>query len=103
MLIKWSRTAREDMLGVLAYFAALGEAETGRSIVSALMEATERLSAFPLSGRQGRIENTREMIPAKLPYILVYRIVLPDAVEIVRILHTSRLFPHSLSEDMAAF
>ena len=100
MLITWSRHAREDILGILAYFTSLDEAKTGRSIVSALIQTTERLSTFPLAGRQGRIENTREIIPHKIPYILVYRIIAPSAVEIARIMHTSRLFPKSLLEDM---
>jgi len=41
---------------------------------------------FPNRGRQGRVEGTRELVLAPLPFIVVYR-VKTDAVEIVRVYH----------------
>ena len=43
-------------------------------------------------GRQGRIDNTRELVIGNTPYIVIYRIK-NDAIEILRILHSARKFP----------
>jgi toxin ParE1/3/4 len=46
----------------------------------------EELAIFPHRGRVGRKEGTRELVPAPLPYIVVYR-VKESAVEILQIRH----------------
>jgi len=99
MLIKWSDAADNALAEILAYFISIAEEESGKSIVSQLIKSAGRLARYPLSGRPGRLQGTREIILRKLPYILVYRIVSPERVEIARALHTSRLWPNILDED----
>ncbi|MDP2196877.1 MAG: type II toxin-antitoxin system RelE/ParE family toxin [Rhodocyclaceae bacterium] len=43
-------------------------------------------------GRPGRVPGTRELVVTRFPYILPYR-VREQAVEILRIFHTSRKWP----------
>ncbi len=50
-----------------------------------------RLSDYPLLGKSGLIEGTRELIPHK-NYRLVYALH-QDAVWILALVHTSRLWP----------
>jgi toxin ParE1/3/4 len=52
------------------------------------------LGKFPYSGRRGRIEGTRELPLAPLPFIGVY-IVLEHAsvVEIVNVIHGAQRWP----------
>ena len=95
MLILWSLHARQDLLEILAYFTSLEDVETGKSIVSRIILSVDRLAEYPLSGRQGRIAGTREILVRTLPYLLVYRNS-PQSVEIARVFHTSKLFPESL-------
>ena len=95
MLILWSAHARMDILEILAYFASLNDLSTGKSIVSRIMLSIDRLAEYPLSGRQGHIEGTREILVKNLPYLLVYR-MLSSSIEVVRVFHTPRLFPESL-------
>ena len=99
MLIRWSLAADNDLAEILAYFISIAEEESGKSVVSQLIKSASRLAQYPLSGRPGRLQGTREIILRKLPYILVYRIVSSELVEISRALHTSRLWPNIFDED----
>jgi len=99
MLIRWSLAADNDLAEILAYFISIAEEENGRSVVSQLIKSAGRLARYPLSGRLGRLQGTREIILRKLPYILVYRILSSEFVEIARVLHTSRLWPNIFDED----
>ena len=98
MLINWSKYAHADILETLTYFASIEDRETGQEIVDKLFASTNILESFPFSGKQGRIEGTRELVIPKLPYILIYRIISSDVVEIARVFHTSKSFPGSLTE-----
>lgn len=55
--------------------------------------AADQLGEFPLLGRPGRIEGTRELIVPRTPYILID--TFPDAyhVDIETIVHARRQWP----------
>lgn len=96
MLIKWSESAERDMAEIFAYFMARDEEEVARALVARILKAARRLETSPLSGRPGRIRGTREIVILKAPYILVYELPAPNVAEIVRVIHTARLWPDSL-------
>jgi plasmid stabilization system protein ParE len=73
-----------------------GDDAAGKAVVSRLIKSVSLLRSHPLSGRIGRIAGTRELFPRNLSYVLVYHIPSPAMVEIVRVIHTSRLFPETL-------
>jgi plasmid stabilization system protein ParE len=54
-----------------------------------LYEKIRALKEKPYTGRPGRIEETREILFAPMPYIAVYR-VREQTIEIWRIWHTSQ-------------
>jgi len=58
---------------------------------------TLRLASTPLAGRPGRVENTRELVMTKLPFIVAYQVT-PSAVEILAVIHTARLWPENFAE-----
>lgn len=64
-----------------------------------LFETIERqldlLAQFPKAGRVGRIDGTRELVIARTPYIVAYRIV-GETVEIVTVLHGAMQWPDEL-------
>jgi len=99
MLIEWAESADNDLAAILDFFIRREDDATGKRIVSRLIRSVSILEAQPLAGKPGRIDGTRELVPRKLPYVLVYQVPLPDLVEIVRVIHTSRLFPESLFEE----
>jgi len=63
-----------------------------RKVAAIIIDAAGDLSTFPERGRTGRIEGTRELVVASLPWIAVYR-VRDGAVEIVRIYHGAQNWP----------
>ena len=62
-------------------------------ILSAILTAAAQLVSFPFIGRQGRVEDTRELVVPRTPYMLVYW--LPDEyhVDVLRVFHTSMKYP----------
>lgn len=57
-----------------------------------LDEAAEQLIHFPHSGRLGRVANTRELVIAHTPYILVYAAERQEIV-VLRVIHTAQNWP----------
>ena len=88
MAIRWSHDAPEQ-LGSIWEHIAEDSPEAARMTVERILEAIDRLAAFPQSGRRGRIEGTRELIVP--PYVIVYR-AQPDAVTIEAVLHGRRRY-----------
>ena len=60
----------------------------------AILAAVARLTGYPLMGRAGRCNGTRELVVAGTPYIVVYRILEREGrVQIVRFLHGAQKWP----------
>ena len=91
MKLAWAEEARQDRRELIGYVEA-------DSLVNAielddrLDEAAEQLVTFPNSGRAGRVANTRELVIAHTPYILVYAVE-PQEIVILRVIHAARQWP----------
>jgi toxin ParE1/3/4 len=89
--IEWLPEAARNLASHLAYvgernpYAAI---ELGDAIEAAL----DRLTEFPESARPGRVRGTRELVVARTPYIVVYRLE-ADAIVVLRVLHGAQLWP----------
>jgi toxin ParE1/3/4 len=94
MKLRWSRRAILRLASIHDYIAQDSPDATVR--VAALIAASAlQLERFPLSGREGRVEGTRELVVPGLPYILPYRIV-GDVIQIASVIHTSRKWPEKI-------
>lgn len=51
----------------------------------------------PEFGRPGRVDDTRELVISKTPYVVAYRII-GDAIRILRVLHGKQLWPDDIQE-----
>lgn len=51
----------------------------------------ERLRDFPRSGRAGRMPETRELVVAGTPFIVIYMV--GDDVDLIRVLHGAQKWP----------
>jgi toxin ParE1/3/4 len=89
--LRWSRRAILRLASIHDYIAQ-DSPDAGMRVAALIVEGLER---FPLSGRPGRIEGSRELVIPGLPYILPYRIV-DDEVQIASVVHTSRQWPANL-------
>jgi addiction module RelE/StbE family toxin len=91
MRLRWTAPAARDLYNITRHIrrdnpsAAPGVAKT-------IYDGCASLEEFPYRGRKGRIQGTRELVLAPLPYIVVYRIK-ERAAEIVRIYHGAQDWP----------
>lgn len=91
MRVRWLRMALRNLDEEASYIAA-DDAAAARLVVARVLDAVAQLADQPALGRPGRIPSTRELVVAKTRYIVTYR-VKRDAVEILRVFHTSRRVP----------
>lgn len=62
-------------------------------VLSAIFTTIGQLELFPLLGKDGRVDGTRELIVPRTPFIIVYTV--PDAyfIDVERILHGRLKYP----------
>jgi len=65
--------------------------DAAADVVGRLLDAFDRLTAFPKLGHSGRRPGTREFMQP--PFVIVYRIASPEKLMIVNILHGSQKYP----------
>ena len=49
--------------------------------------------SFPMLGRIGRAEGTREFSVVGLPYLIVYAIVSESEIDVLTVIHARRAYP----------
>jgi toxin ParE1/3/4 len=88
--VSWTSPALQDLEGIWSFIARDSE-QAADSIRERLLDASEQLEAFPLSGRilpEAESEFIREIIIGS--YRLIYHIVSIDEVEVLGVLHGAR-------------
>ena len=91
MRIIWQDEAERDLDRIAEYIMEDDPAAALR-VVSTIREAARFLTEHPNIGRAGRVEGTRELVIAGLPYILPYQIA-GQEIRILAVMHTSRKWP----------
>jgi len=91
MTVRWSRQALINLRQVREYIAQDSPAMAA-GVVSRLRAAALGLEQFPHRGRIGSLTGTRELVVARTPYLLVYRID-GDEVVILRVRHGAQHWP----------
>jgi len=94
--VLWTSRARDDLRSIRDFIAE-DSPQVATVVVGRILSATERIAAFPESGRyvpEFESRNLREIILR--PYRVVYRLVGSSQVHILTIHHGARLFPTSL-------
>jgi len=95
MQVKWLRRALENLDDEAAHIANDNPRAAAEFVVR-LRDAAAMLAAHPDIGRPGRIPGTRELVVTGFPSPLPYR-VRGNVVEILRVFHTARKWPSSMS------
>jgi toxin ParE1/3/4 len=94
--ILWSPTAVSDLEAIRDYFAE-DSPTAGRKVATRIRESVNRLVNFPLSGKAGRVPETRELVIPGTSYIAAYTIQ-GDEVRIAAALHGKQSWPGSFGE-----
>jgi len=96
MRLVFSSPAAQDLEAIIDYIAEDNPAAAVK-VADAIQAAAERLLTFPDMGRVGRLPDTRELVVADLPYMIVYQ-VKPDAVVVLAVFRGARDLARALSE-----
>jgi toxin ParE1/3/4 len=91
MQVRWLRKALRNLEQAHAYIAK-DDPEAAIRTVLKIQVAVDQLGQFPLMGRVGRVEGTRELVITNTSYFVIYGLK-DNTVEILRVLHTSRRYP----------
>lgn len=91
--LRWSRFSIADRLAIFDYLDGLNPQAASANDL-AIEKQIERLRRFPMLGKPGRIEGTRELMIKGTPYLVAYSLDC-SKVHVLRILHTSQLWPPS--------
>jgi toxin ParE1/3/4 len=93
MIIRFSDAAQADLQSIFD-FIARDNPKIASRVMRAIEQSTKRLALFPLSGRTGAVEATRELVIPRLPYIAVYRVT-TDTVDIIAVFHAAQNKPRN--------
>jgi len=91
MRVRWTTTASNDLAHIANYIRKDSPAAAQR-VAQTIYQGPATLRNFPNRGRIGLAENTRELVFAPWPYILVYEIA-SDQVQVLRIRHAAQDWP----------
>ena len=94
MQVKWLRNAAKNLNDTTEYIAD-DNPKVAREFFIHTIESVNKLPQYPELGRAGRVSGTRELVIFGYPYIVPYRIK-DGNVEILRVFHTSRMWPKKL-------
>ena len=88
MLLRWTPSAFNDLKIISSYIEQQRNLATANRVCRIIYDAVQSLRRFPESGKIGIEEGTRELVVPALPsYIVAYRVIRSEAVQIVRIWH----------------
>ena len=91
MKIRWSPEATDDFSKLLSTSASRIQSAVERS-ARTIFNGISPLESFPERDRPGRVKDTRELVLAPLPFVVVYR-VRGFAIEVAPVLHGSQHWP----------
>lgn len=89
--VRWTASAAKDLQEIARYIREENPS-AARSVAKALFDAANSLESFPLRGREGRIQGTRELVVQRSPHIIVYQ-VKEAVIQILHIYHGARNWP----------
>jgi addiction module RelE/StbE family toxin len=90
--IDWTLRAVADLKSIAEWIKQDRDLEAANRVARAIYEAVQSLRTMPYRGRYGRLENTRELVIPRLPYIVVYQ-VFEERLVILNILHGAQRWP----------
>lgn len=92
MNVNFTPLARDDLLAIKSWIAEHDKRAAER-VISRIRQTAIMFGQFPLLGRKGQVEGTREFSITGLPYVIVYRIASESEIDILTVLHERRRYP----------
>lgn len=96
MKIVWRDQARDDLIAAFRFLLAR-DWQAALHVRDTIRQKVKLLADQPGLGRQGRVDNTRELVISTTPYIVAYTVdAQRKTVIILRVLHTAQQWPEEL-------
>ena len=95
MNVNFTPQARDDLRTIRAWIAEDDERAADR-VVSRILQTAMMFGQFPMLGRPGQIDGTREFSVAGLPYLIVYALTSETELDVLTVLHTRRRYPPNI-------
>jgi toxin ParE1/3/4 len=94
-MIEWTEQAARQLDQAHDYIALSNSPDVAARVVQRILAGVERLAAFPMSGRTGRIAGTRELVIPDTAMIAAYAIH-RNQIVILAIYHGAQKWPEAL-------
>lgn len=92
MKVSFTPQARRDLPSIRDWIAEYDDRAADR-VLSRIRQTAMLLGQFPMIGRTGSVEDTREFSVTGLPYLIVYQVAPKDELDILTIIHTRQKYP----------
>ncbi|MGA2076700.1 MAG: type II toxin-antitoxin system RelE/ParE family toxin [Terriglobia bacterium] len=89
--------AEQDLEAAYEYVRQDNE-DAARQLVARIFSSVGMLMRHPMAGREGRVKGTRELVVARTPYIVAYR-VQQNEIQILAVLHGAQRWPSTFSTN----
>ena len=86
--------ARADLRAIRAWIATDDDRAADR-VISRILQTAMMFGQFPMLGRAGQVDGSREFSVTGLPYLIVYAIASETEIDVLTVLHTRRRYPPS--------
>ncbi|HZB38575.1 MAG TPA: type II toxin-antitoxin system RelE/ParE family toxin [Beijerinckiaceae bacterium] len=91
MRVIWTPRAAARLSAINDHIAEDSPQAAARVAAEIVRRASD-LADFPFQGRPGRLPNTRELVVAGTPYIVIYRVG-RERIDILRVVHGAQRWP----------
>jgi toxin ParE1/3/4 len=85
--VRWTSLAVNDFKAISSYIEGQRNLATANRVCRIIYDAIQTLRRFPKSGKPGIEAGTRELVIPSLPYVVTYRVMQSEAIQVVRIWH----------------
>lgn len=94
MQLQWTEPATQDLDKIEEYISRENSPIVAIDVVLRVIETVETiLPTHPRAGRIGRVTDTRELVVEGVPFIVIYRQVSSDQLQVIRVLHDAQQWP----------
>ena len=93
-MIEWAEPAIQQLNQSYDYIVLTNSEAVATRVLEHILNRVQRLATFPLSGRRGRVLDTRELVIADTPFIVAYTIE-QDRVLVLAVYRAARQWPET--------
>jgi len=92
LTVNFTPQARDDLRAIRDWIAD-NDPRAAERVVVRIVQTAMMFGQFPLLGRTGQVDGTREFSVVGLPYLIVYALAADSDVNVLTVLHTRRRYP----------